>query len=167
MCAISAWPRFAPDLLLAILPSVICPCGQIRDCTSSRFFSRALRLAQKRSLSGPLDEWQQTRDEICNDIFTNFWSDRLQAFVQSKGREDLDASALLMPMMRFISPVDPMWLSTMRAMEERLIEDTLVRRYDVEQTHVDGLPVVKEVFHRILILVCRVPGPRGPIGKSA
>jgi GH15 family glucan-1,4-alpha-glucosidase len=102
-------------------------------------FDRGLRLAQKRSLSGPLDAWQHTRDEIRNDIFTNFWNDQLQAFVQSKGAEDLDASALLMPMMRFISPVDPMWLSTMRAIEKRLIEDTLVRRYE-EQTHVDGLP---------------------------
>src|SRR5438128_12197150 len=44
-----------------------------------------------------------------------------------------------MPMMRFISPVDPMWLSTMRAIENRLIEDTLVRRYEVDRTHVDGL----------------------------
>jgi GH15 family glucan-1,4-alpha-glucosidase len=103
-------------------------------------FDRALRLAQKRSLSGPLDVWQRTRDEIRNDIFTNFWNDRLQSFVQAKGSEDLDASALLMPMVRFISPVDPMWLSTLRAIERTLIEDTLVRRYEVERTHVDGLP---------------------------
>jgi GH15 family glucan-1,4-alpha-glucosidase len=103
-------------------------------------FDRALRLAQKRSLSGPLDVWQRTRDEIRNDIFTNFWNEELQSFVQSKGTKDLDASALLMPMVRFISPVDPMWLSTMRAIESRLIEDTLVRRYEVERTHVDGLP---------------------------
>jgi GH15 family glucan-1,4-alpha-glucosidase len=103
-------------------------------------FDRALRLAQKRSLSGPLDIWQLARDEIRNDIFTNFWSDHLQSFVQAKGTEELDASALLMPLVRFISPVDPMWLSTMRAIEGRLIEDTLVRRYEVERTHVDGLP---------------------------
>jgi GH15 family glucan-1,4-alpha-glucosidase len=103
-------------------------------------FDRALRLAQKRSLSCPLDEWQRTRDEIRNDIFTNFWDDQLQSFVQAKGTKDLDASALLMPMMRFISPVDPMWISTLRAIERTLIEDTLVRRYEVEQTHVDGLP---------------------------
>jgi GH15 family glucan-1,4-alpha-glucosidase len=119
--------------------------GGAREFLHSRLmcwvaFDRALRLAQKRSLPGPLDAWQQTRDEIRNDIFTNFWSDKLQAFVQSKGTEHLDASVLLMPMMRFISPVDPMWLSTMRALEERLIEDTLVRRYEVEKTHVDGLP---------------------------
>jgi len=103
-------------------------------------FDRALRLAQKRSLSGPLEAWQRTRDEIRADIFTNFWDDNLQSFVQSKGTKDLDASVLLMPMMRFISPVDPMWLSTLRAIENRLVEDTLVRRYEVERTHVDGLP---------------------------
>jgi GH15 family glucan-1,4-alpha-glucosidase len=103
-------------------------------------FDRALRLAQKRSLSGPLDVWQRTRDEIRNDIFTNFWNDELKAFVQAKGTKDLDAAALLMPMMRFISPVDPMWLSTMKAIEEHLVEDTLVRRYEVERTQVDGLP---------------------------
>jgi GH15 family glucan-1,4-alpha-glucosidase len=107
-------------------------------------YDRALRLAGKRSLSGPLDVWQQTRDEIRNDIFTNFWSDELQSFVQSKGTKDLDAAMLLMPLVRFISPVDPMWLSTMKAIEEHLVEDTLVRRYEVEQTEVehkvDGLP---------------------------
>jgi GH15 family glucan-1,4-alpha-glucosidase len=102
-------------------------------------FDRALRLALKRSLSGPLDVWRRTRDEIRNDIFTNFWDGELQSFVQARGTKHLDASALLMPMMRFISPVDPMWLSTMRAIEKRLVEDTLVRRYEVD-TLVDGLP---------------------------
>jgi GH15 family glucan-1,4-alpha-glucosidase len=109
-------------------------------------FDRALRMADKRSLSGPLDVWQRTRDEIRNDIFTNFWDNELQSFVQAKGTKDLDASALLMPMMRFISPVDPMWLSTMRAIEKHLIEDTLVRRYEVERTQVDGLPGTEGSF---------------------
>jgi GH15 family glucan-1,4-alpha-glucosidase len=119
--------------------------GGRKEFLHSRFmcwvaFDRALRLAQKRSLSGPLDAWQRVRDEIRHDIFTNFWDEKLQAFVQAKGSHDVDASTLLMPLMRFISPVDPMWLSTMRVFEERLIEDTLVRRYEVERTHVDGLP---------------------------
>jgi GH15 family glucan-1,4-alpha-glucosidase len=109
-------------------------------------FDRGLRLAYKRSLSGPLDAWQRTRDEIRNDIFTNFWDDQLQSFVQAKGTKDVDASALLMPMMRFISPVDPMWLSTMRAIENHLIEDTLVHRYDVDRTHIDGLPGTEGSF---------------------
>jgi GH15 family glucan-1,4-alpha-glucosidase len=82
----------------------------------------------------------RTRDEIRNDIFTNFWNDELKSFVQAKGTKDLDAAALLMPMMRFIRPVDPIWLSTMKAIEAHLVEDTLVRRYEVERTQVDGLP---------------------------
>ena len=103
-------------------------------------FDRALRLAQKRSLSGPLDAWRNARDAIRQDIFANFWDNDLQSFVQSKGTKDLDASVLLMPLMRFISPVDPMWHSTMKAIESRLVEDTLVYRYEAERTHVDGIP---------------------------
>jgi GH15 family glucan-1,4-alpha-glucosidase len=118
--------------------------GGAREFLHSRLmcwvaFDRALRLAQKRSLSGPLDAWLRTRDAIRNDIFANFWDDGLQSFVQSKGTKDLDASVLLMPLMRFISPVDPMWLSTMKAIAARLIEDTLVRRYEAESTSVDGI----------------------------
>jgi GH15 family glucan-1,4-alpha-glucosidase len=118
--------------------------GGAREFLHSRLmcwvaFDRALRLAQKRSLSGPLGAWLRTRDAIRNDIFANFWDDGLQSFVQSKGTKDLDASVLLMPLMRFISPVDPMWLSTMKAIEARLVEDTLVRRYEAESTNVDGI----------------------------
>jgi GH15 family glucan-1,4-alpha-glucosidase len=109
-------------------------------------FDRGLRLAHKRSLSAPLDIWQRTRDEIRHDVFTNFWSDKLKSFVQAKGTENLDAAAFLMPMMRFISPVDPMWLSTMSALEKHLIEDTLVQRYEAERTQVDGLPGTEGTF---------------------
>jgi GH15 family glucan-1,4-alpha-glucosidase len=125
--------------------------GGAREFLHSRLmcwvaFDRALRLAQKRSLSAPVDAWQRTRDEIRTDIFTKFWDDDLQSFVQSKGTKDLDASVLLMPLMRFISPVDPMWRSTMRAIEEHLVEDIQVRRYEAERTHVDGLPAGEGSF---------------------
>jgi GH15 family glucan-1,4-alpha-glucosidase len=125
--------------------------GGAREFLHSRLmcwvaFDRALRLAQKRSLSAPVDVWQRMRDEIRNDIFTNFWNNELQSFVQTKGSKELDASTLLMPLMRFISPVDPMWRSTLRAIEEHLVEDTLVRRYEVERTHVDGLPGTEGSF---------------------
>jgi GH15 family glucan-1,4-alpha-glucosidase len=119
--------------------------GGAREFLHSRFmcwvaFDRGIRLAQKRSLSAPLQDWLNTRDAIREDIFTNFWNEELQSFVQSKGSKDLDASVLLMPLMRFISPVDPLWLSTLRAIESRLVEDTLVHRYEAERTHVDGIP---------------------------
>jgi GH15 family glucan-1,4-alpha-glucosidase len=103
-------------------------------------FDRALRLSLKRSLAGPLDVWRRTRDAIREDIFTNFWNDELKSFVQSKGSSDVDASTLLMPMMRFISPVDPMWQSTMKEIEKRLVQDAFVYRYDSNGTRIDGLP---------------------------
>jgi GH15 family glucan-1,4-alpha-glucosidase len=119
--------------------------GGAREFLHSRLmcwvaFDRAFRLAQKRSLPGPLGEWLRTRDAIREDIFKNFWDKDLQSFVQSKGSKDLDASVLMLPLMRFISPIDPMWLSTIKAVEKHLVDDTLVYRYDSERTHVDGLP---------------------------
>lgn len=125
--------------------------GEPREFLHSRVmcwvaFDRALRLALKRSLPGPLDVWYRTRDAIRNDIFTNFWDEELQSFVQAKGTKDLDASALLMPIVKFIDPTDSMWLSTLRAIEKYLVEDTLVRRYEVERSHVDGLPGTEGSF---------------------
>ena len=99
-------------------------------------FDRAIRLAQKRSLGAPLGEWLKTRDAIHEDIFQNYWSEKLGSFVQGKGSETLDASVLLMPLMRFISPTDPRWLSTMAAVEEQLSEGGLVYRYG---SGMDGL----------------------------
>ncbi len=101
-------------------------------------FDRAIRLAQKRSLVAPLEEWFRLRDAIHEDIFANFWSERLKSFVQSKGSETLDAATLLMPLLRFISPTDPQWLSTMAAIEEQLTEDALVYRYARGSDGLDG-----------------------------
>jgi GH15 family glucan-1,4-alpha-glucosidase len=102
-------------------------------------FDRVVRLAEKRSLAGPTERWQEVRDAIYEDIFTNFWSNDRKAFVQYKGANTLDASVLLMPLLRFISPVDPRWLSTLEAIEKNLTEDALVYRYDTVSAPIDGL----------------------------
>ena len=60
---------------------------------------RALRLAEKRSLPAPRAAWEATRDNIYRDIWTNFWSEKKQAFVQTRQSEELDASALTMPLL--------------------------------------------------------------------
>jgi GH15 family glucan-1,4-alpha-glucosidase len=101
-------------------------------------FDRTFRLGAKRSLPGPYGWIEETRDAIVEDIFQNFWSEKLQAFVQYKGSETLDAAALLMPLVRFISPTDPQWLSTLAAIEKDLTVDTLVYRYRVVEG-IDGL----------------------------
>lgn len=99
---------------------------------------RAIRLAQKRSFPAPLEKWQRVRNAIYRDIFENFWDPQKRAFVQHKGATTLDAATLLMPLMRFISPVDPRWLATLRAIEEELVEDSLVYRYRTDEAP-DGL----------------------------
>jgi GH15 family glucan-1,4-alpha-glucosidase len=102
-------------------------------------FDRMIRLAEKRSLAAPIEKWREIRDTIYEDIHANFWNEELKSFVQYKGADAVDASVLLMPLMRFISPVDRRWLSTMDAIEKYLTEDSLVYRYDNTTSPVDGL----------------------------
>ena len=68
---------------------------------------RALRLARQRSLPAPIERWSAERDRIYAEIFEDFWDEELGAFVQAKGSKAIDAACLLMPLVRFISPVDP------------------------------------------------------------
>ncbi len=110
-------------------------------------FDRALRLARKRSLPAPFERWQAVRDSIYNDIFENFWDEQQGAFVQYRGSKALDASSLLMPLVRFISPTDRRWLSHLKAIEEHLVSDSLVYRYHTEETPVDTLGGVEGTFN--------------------
>ena len=96
---------------------------------------RALRLAEKRSFPAPMARWLGVRDAIYHQMHTEFWNEELQSFVQTKNGKTLDAACLLAPLVRFISPTDPRWLSTLRAIEQGLVDDSLVYRYKTE----DGL----------------------------
>jgi len=99
---------------------------------------RALRIARRRSYPAPVGRWHDIRDEIYHSVFHDFWDPARQAFVQHKGASAMGAANLLMPLARFVSPVDPRWLSTMRAIQHDLVDDSLVYRYRVEQAP-DGL----------------------------
>jgi GH15 family glucan-1,4-alpha-glucosidase len=100
---------------------------------------RGIRLAEKRSFPAPLEKWHAIRDEIYRDIHTNFWNPDEGAFVQYLGTKALDASSLLMPLVKFISPTDPRWLSHLEAVDRHLVYDSLVYRYDLEVAAHDGL----------------------------
>ena len=69
---------------------------------------------------------------------TRGWNAARQAFVQYYGADVLDASLLLMPLVGFVTPYDPMWQSTLRAIGEELVSDSLVYRYDPSASP-DGL----------------------------
>ena len=125
--------------------------GGRRKFLSSRLMcwvavDRAFRMALKNSLPAPLENWSAVRNEIHESIYRDFWNKDLGAFVQYAGSSALDASVLLMPLVRFISPTDPYWLSTMRVVKDRLVKDCLVLRYDNEAESVDGLAGVEGTF---------------------
>jgi GH15 family glucan-1,4-alpha-glucosidase len=108
---------------------------------------RGIRLAQKRSFPAPLVRWLEIRDEIYNDILGAFWSSERRAFVQHKATTSLDAASLLMPLVRFMGPTDPRWLSTLRAIEADLVRDSLVQRYQIGTAARDGLEGTEGTFN--------------------
>ncbi|MFF0218141.1 glycoside hydrolase family 15 protein [Streptomyces vinaceus] len=99
---------------------------------------RAIRMANRRGLPADLLRWQRSRDAIYRQIMREGWSAKRGAFVQGLGDDVLDASVLMMPMAKFISPTDPKWLSTLDALTADLVSDSLVYRYDPEASP-DGL----------------------------
>jgi GH15 family glucan-1,4-alpha-glucosidase len=112
---------------------------------------RALRLADKRSFPADRSRWLGERDSIYLDVMTRGWSERRSAFVQAYDSNALDASNLLMPLVFFMSPVDPKMLGTLATIMRNprdggLLCDSLVYRYDPEHT-ADGLPGDEGTFN--------------------
>jgi GH15 family glucan-1,4-alpha-glucosidase len=117
--------------------------GGRQHFTYSRLMSwvaveRAVRIARQRGLPADLVRWMSERDRIYDQIMERGWNERRRAFVQSFGSDVLDASLLLMPLVKFIAPTDPRWLSTLDAITDELVSDSLVYRYNVEASP-DGL----------------------------
>lgn len=108
---------------------------------------RAIKIAEHRSFPYPENEWHQVRSDIYNDIYHNFWNEKRGAWVQYKGAEHVDASVLLMPLTHFISPIEPRWLSTLKAIDEELLVDVLVYRYNNGMTKIDGLDGEEGTFN--------------------
>jgi GH15 family glucan-1,4-alpha-glucosidase len=100
---------------------------------------RALRLARQRGLPADTDVWKNTRDAVYEEIIAKGWNEKRKSFVQYYGSDVLDASNLLMPLVKFLGPTDPLMLSTLDRIQEELAFDALVYRYDVAKGAKDGL----------------------------
>jgi len=117
--------------------------GGRRDFTYSRLMcwvavERAVRIARQRGLPADVPRWSATRDTIYRQVMSRGWHEERGAFVQHYDTEVLDASVLLMPLVKFIAPTDPRWLSTLDAISSELVADSLVYRYNPEASP-DGL----------------------------
>jgi GH15 family glucan-1,4-alpha-glucosidase len=117
--------------------------GGRKDFTYGRLmswvaFDRAIRLATAHARPAPLDRWAGHRDAIYAQIMERGWNAERGAFVQQYGDRVLDSALLRMSRLGFVAPQDPMWLSTLRAMDDELVTDSLVYRYDPSASP-DGL----------------------------
>jgi GH15 family glucan-1,4-alpha-glucosidase len=98
---------------------------------------RGARLARLREDHEKAARWQAAADEIRDEVCDK-GTDARGVFVQHYDTDALDASCLLMPLVRFLPADDPRIVATVNAIAEELTEDGLVLRYRVEETD-DGL----------------------------
>jgi GH15 family glucan-1,4-alpha-glucosidase len=116
--------------------------GEPKHFTSSKLMcwvaaDRGARLARLREDYESAERWEAGAKEIHADICANAVDGR-GVFTQHYETDALDASVLLMPLVRFLPPSDERIRATVLAIADELTEDGLVLRYRVEETD-DGL----------------------------
>jgi len=117
--------------------------GGRQDFTYGRFMcwvalDRAVRLAAARGRPANVRRWTDERDTIYRQIMNRGWNPDRAAFIQHYGSDVLDSSLLRMPTAGFVGARDPRWLSTLAAMDDELVSDSLVYRYNPSASP-DGL----------------------------
>jgi alpha,alpha-trehalase len=101
---------------------------------------RGMKLAPRLGEYARPAEWETERERIREAILTSGWSERLQAYAQAFDSDQLDASALLMPLVSFLPATDERMRSTIEAIARELTEDGMVLRYrNAEGRNADGL----------------------------
>ncbi len=117
--------------------------GGRKDFTYGRIqcwiaLDRAIRLAERHGRPANVGQWMMERDRIYRQVMDRAWNPKVKAFTQHFDSDVLDSALLMMPLQGFIAPRDPMWLSTLNAMDRTLVSDSLVYRYNPSVTS-DGL----------------------------
>ncbi|MBD0295869.1 MAG: glycoside hydrolase family 15 protein, partial [Flavisolibacter sp.] len=118
--------------------------GEKREFLFSRMMcwvalDRAIKIGDHFSYPYDFLKWHDVRNKIFTDVYENFWNEKKESFVQYKGADTLDASALLMPILNMISPHSDKWQKTMKAIDKELRSDVLIYRYREQQDEIDGM----------------------------
>ena len=108
-------------------------------------FDRAVKMVETFGMTGPVERWRELRRRIHVDVCRRGFSRKRNAFVQSYGSTELDASLLLIPLTGFLPSSDPRVIATIEAIRRELTVDGLVMRYRTHET-IDGLPPGEGVF---------------------
>lgn len=124
--------------------------GPARHFTHSKVmawvaFDRAVKTIEQFGLDGPLARWRAVRDRIHDEVCRHGYSAERGCFVQSYGSREMDAALLMLPLVGFLPASDLRIQRTVRAIEDDLLADGLVRRYRTEAV-TDGLPAGEGVF---------------------
>ena len=106
---------------------------------------RAIKSAEQHRLDGPLAHWSSLRAAMHDEICSRSFDPAVGSFMQSYGSTQVDASLLLMPLVGFLPADDPRITGTVRCIEQRLLVDGFVMRYDSKLTD-DGLPPGEGAF---------------------
>src|ERR1700690_333008 len=92
-------------------------------------FDRAGRLARDRGLPAPVERWRKLAASAHRYVQESCWDPELRTYVMYPGSRLLDASVLVMPLVKFAGPTDPRFLSTLDRIGAELTSDSLVSRY--------------------------------------
>jgi GH15 family glucan-1,4-alpha-glucosidase len=104
-----------------------------------------VRITRQRGLPGPVSRWREAADAAYHAVQRQGWSPDRRAYVGQLGGTTLDASVLVMPLVKFAGPSDPRFVSTLERVCEELVSDSLVRRYEPDGS--DGLPGSEGTFN--------------------
>ena len=124
--------------------------GSRRHFTHSKVMAwvaadRMVKMTAAAGREAPTDRWRVLRDTIHEDVCRRGFDPARNAFVQSYGATELDASLLMIPLVGFLPVEDPRVRGTVAAIERELLVDGLVQRYPTE-SGVDGLPPGEGLF---------------------
>ncbi|GAB7040932.1 MULTISPECIES: glycoside hydrolase family 15 protein [Catenuloplanes] len=108
-------------------------------------YDRACRLARDRGLPAPIERWRKLGNQAYRFVQNSCWDREVGAYVMHPGSKLLDASLLVMPLVKFSGPTDPRFLSTLDRISAELASDSLVHRY--AHTGHDGLAGQEGTFN--------------------
>jgi GH15 family glucan-1,4-alpha-glucosidase len=91
---------------------------------------RLAKIALRLQLPGHAQKWGERASAMRERILRESWCEERQAFAESFGGRDLDASVLLMAEVGLIDPMDRRFVSTLHALETHLCDGPYMRRYE-------------------------------------
>jgi GH15 family glucan-1,4-alpha-glucosidase len=106
---------------------------------------RMVKMSEAAGREAPTDRWRALRAAVHEDVCRRGFDPARNAFVQSYGARELDASLLMIPLVGFLPAEDPRVRGTVAAIERELLVDGFVQRYPTE-SGVDGLPPGEGLF---------------------